>query len=75
MKTVNDIAYAIDSNGIEYSVFPIWRGDTLAKLTIVGLIPDEGTGQSFRLLTGELLEDYTLLDHDRRVIRLSEMIS
>jgi hypothetical protein len=69
MKTVNDIAYAIDSNGIEYSVFPIWRGDTLAKLT------DELTGQSFRIVTWELFEDYTLLDHDRRIIKLSEMIS
>lgn len=58
---VNDIAYAIDCEGELYNVSPVWKGDKLAKLTAA-------TGESFRLLLGDLFEDYTLLDHNQLII-------
>lgn len=62
VKSVNDIAKAIDADGKVYDVFPIWQGESLAELT------DKKTGESFKIMLGDLFEDYTLLDHNRVVI-------
>jgi hypothetical protein len=73
MEFIHKIAYAIDSSIegkiIINEVFPIWQNDTLAKLTNVK------TGDSVKVLLGDLFEDYTLLDHDRNVIHTPEMIA
>lgn len=65
---VNDIAYAIDCEGEVYSVFPIWIGESLASLTPIDTESFEYTGESFRLLLGDLFEDYTLLDQNQVII-------
>ena len=62
MVNVHKIAYAIDYDEKIYNVFPMWRDDSLARLT------DEKTGESFKIMLGDLFEDYTLLDHNRVVI-------
>ena len=62
MVNVHKIAYAIDCWNNFYNIFPIWKCDSLAELT------DESTGQSFRIMVGELFEDYTLLDHNQIII-------
>lgn len=65
---ISDIAYAIDCEGELYKVFPIWIGESLAKLTPIDTKSFEYTGESFRLLLGDLFEDYTLLDHNQAII-------
>lgn len=62
MVNVHNIGFAIDDLGVIYTVFPIWTGDSLVKLT------HKETGVSFKVLKGDLFEFYTLLDHDENII-------
>ena len=61
VKSVNDIAKAIDADGKVYDVFPIWQGESLAKLTDQVMV-------TFKIMLGDLYEDYTLLDHNQVII-------
>lgn len=71
---VSDIAYAIDCEGELYEVFPISFNDALVRLTPIDTESFEYTGESFRLLLGDLFEDYKLLDHNQIVIHDPEDI-
>jgi hypothetical protein len=63
MLELSFVVYASDRvTGHEYRVRPISTNDALVKLTPISRETKEENGCPFRVLTGDLIEEYTLYD-------------